>query len=763
VKFRPFAEAREYMHSLKLQNQDEWRAYSKSMSKPADIPKTPEKVYREEWKGMGDWLGTGRVASQDIEFLPFEKAKEFVHSLGLKSQTEWGKYCKSGKRPKNVPSNPHATYRKYWKGYGDWLGTGTISPQAREYRPFNEAREYVHSLGLKGTTDWKQYCNSGMKPQDIPSQPRHVYRKYWKGMGDWLGTGTIATLQREYRPFEEAREYIRKLGLNTQEEWRNYRKSGKKPADIPANPNRTYKQKWKGWGDWLGTGRIANLNREYLPFEEARGYVRKLGLKDTDEWVKYIKSGKKHPRIPAAAPEIYKKDWKGFPDWLGYEGEYWSARKLKELLRDLIKSRIIYEWNEAVLYSLLLRRGLLNLHGRHEQFLKNLIDTSRTYEGRKAIEQYVNSDSEVPPDLSKLTSEGDSQEQEEQVESASSEELANLVEDTDPLDYGKIKTAEQILNHTNLLESINIDEEAMQFYLDYSIDELWKSAFREKEKVVLAVKQKGKNGNRYHDMVVETFLSDYEGTKGIKIPKGYAFPYPPTLMQLYVAYKVKTNQYLGNFSGTGAGKTLSAILASRVIDSKMTLIVCPNDVVSQWEKSILEIFPDSVVTTGKQAFYAKNDENKYQYLVLNYDKFSQEESPNLILNLAKGKVDFVVLDEIHFVKKRDEESSQRRKNLDGLMTAVRKKNNNAKVLGLSATPVVNNLMEGRSLLELITGKVYDDVATSPTIPNAVTLYEKLSLVSIRELPKYDIDVHTEHIDVKTQIQQNGIVSIKELK
>jgi superfamily II DNA or RNA helicase len=154
---------------------------------------------------------------------------------------------------------------------------------------------------------------------------------------------------------------------------------------------------------------------------------------------------------------------------------------------------------------------------------------------------------------------------------------------------------------------------------------------------------------------------------------------------------VKTSQYFGNFSGTGAGKTLSAVLASRVIDSKMTLIVCPNDVVDQWEKSILEIFPDSKVIKGKEAFYQKYDENKHQYLVLNYDKFSQEESPNLILNLAKEKVDFVVLDEIHFVKKRDEESSQRRKNLDGLMTAVRKKNGNVKVLGLSATPVVNNL------------------------------------------------------------------------
>ena len=105
--------------------------------------------------------------------------------------------------------------------------------------------------------------------------------------------------------------------------------------------------------------------------------------------------------------------------------------------------------------------------------------------------------------------------------------------------------------------------------------------------------------------------------------------------------------------------------------------------------------------------------------------------------------------------------SKRRINLDGLMTATRKKNKKLKILGLSATPVVNNLLEGRSLLELISGKMYDDVATSPTIPNAVTLYEKLSTISIRELPQYNIDINTNHIDV--EISRPNNISIKHLK
>ena len=108
-------------------------------------------------------------------------------------------------------------------------------------------------------------------------------------------------------------------------------------------------------------------------------------------------------------------------------------------------------------------------------------------------------------------------------------------------------------------------------------------------------------------------------------------------MQSYVAYKVKNLPYFGNFSGTGAGKTLSAILASRIIDSKLTVIVCPNDVVDQWRRNILEVFPDSQVITGKEPFFITYSEKYYQYLVLNYDKFSQVESPNLILKLAKQK------------------------------------------------------------------------------------------------------------------------------
>ncbi len=73
-------------------------------------------------------------------------------------------------------------------------------------------------------------------------------------MGDWLGTGTVARHLRMYRPFIDARKYTHFLNLKSGTEWIHFCKSGKKPEDIPAYPQQTYKNKgWIGFKDWLGT------------------------------------------------------------------------------------------------------------------------------------------------------------------------------------------------------------------------------------------------------------------------------------------------------------------------------------------------------------------------------------------------------------------------------------------------------------------------------------------------------------------------------
>jgi len=312
----PFEEALVYVRSLGLSSKSEWSVYCASGNKPEGIPSNPRKVYKEEWVGMGHWLGTGNIMTQRWVFRPFKEAREFVRSLRLRNLREWERYRKSVRRPKDIPTNPNCTYRDEWRGLGDWLGTGNITSREKVFRPFNEARLFVHSLGLNSAAEWRAYSVS-KRPEDIPAAPQNTYISEWKGWGDWLGTGSVATQRRVFRPFKEARTFARSLGLSSQREWIEYSKSGKRPYDIPSDPQTVYKDDWKSMGDWLGTGSVAPQYRVFRPFLEARTFVRSLSLRTWAEWEFYTKSGKKPKDIPVSPQRTYKDDWGGMADWLG--------------------------------------------------------------------------------------------------------------------------------------------------------------------------------------------------------------------------------------------------------------------------------------------------------------------------------------------------------------------------------------------------------------------------------------------------------------
>ncbi|MDB4105845.1 hypothetical protein N9545_10000, partial [Salibacteraceae bacterium] len=98
-------------------------------------------------------------------------------------------------------------------------------------------------------------------------------------------------------------------------EWRSWMKSGKRPSNIPANPQRVYRDEgWIDLYDWLGY-------EEFLPFEEAREVARSLNLKSSNEWQSWAKS-ERPSNIPSHPREKYKdQGWVGWYDWLGYEAK----------------------------------------------------------------------------------------------------------------------------------------------------------------------------------------------------------------------------------------------------------------------------------------------------------------------------------------------------------------------------------------------------------------------------------------------------------
>ena len=108
----------------------------------------------------------------------------------------------------------------------------------------------MHALGLKSTQDWRKYCNSGKKPEDIPRSPYTVWKnKGWKGMGDWVGTGRISSQERSrnFLSYSDARKVVhelaKKYNIRTNKDWDAAVKKGLIPDNIPATPREIYSKK----------------------------------------------------------------------------------------------------------------------------------------------------------------------------------------------------------------------------------------------------------------------------------------------------------------------------------------------------------------------------------------------------------------------------------------------------------------------------------------------------------------------------------------
>lgn len=261
-------------------------------------------------------------------------------------------------------------------------------------------------------------------------------------------------------------------------------------------------------------------------------------------------------------------------------------------------------------------------------------------------------------------------------------------------------------------------------------------------------------GDGYAEQVRSRFLDEHRQAKDLAIPDGYAFRDKgnlalPNLMQRHFAVRVREKRRVGNWSGTGAGKTLAAVLATRVVGSKLTVVCCPNSVVDGWRQAILDIFPDSVVATKTFEPAWENPSPRpsprggegataHRYLVLNYEAFQQPDSAERVRSLVEREaIDFVIVDEIHYAKQRAVENiSQRRQLLTALTALAGERNPDLHVLGMSATPVINNLQEGKSMVELVSGLAHDEIDTRPTVPNCMKLHQRLVTLGIRWIPDY---------------------------
>lgn len=200
-----------------------------------------------------------------------------------------------------------------------------------EFMTFQTARDFVRSLKLNNLIEWQKFAASIKRPFDIPSNPSSTYKNEgWISYGDWIGTGSVASIYIDFYSYEEAEKEVHSLGIKNQNEYRNLKTNGSLSQKLPYKPERTYKNNgWESWSKWLGTKNIATQKREYREFKSARAFVHSLEFKTKSDWTNYTKSGLKPKDIPTTPNKVYEGDFISFQDWLGLN--YTANQKRKFL------------------------------------------------------------------------------------------------------------------------------------------------------------------------------------------------------------------------------------------------------------------------------------------------------------------------------------------------------------------------------------------------------------------------------------------------
>jgi superfamily II DNA or RNA helicase len=263
---------------------------------------------------------------------PYEEAKKYVQSLKLNTVTEWLKYARGGQKPSDIPMHPGGSYKKVWKGYGDFLGTGRIADRDKIYRPFEKARKFARTLKLKNNNEWITFSKSGKLPNDIPRSISRTYKKEFKGMPDFLGINRYSTYYKTLS-YKDTQNFAIKNKIKSSTEWFKFCKNNELPRGLPANPRAKHSKEWISWGSFLKTGRGADQWKKFLSYNVAKKILKKYNFKSVKEFTekKYTKNFPKN--IPMQPPTSYrhKGAWKGWTDFLSLKNNHNYARNVKKL------------------------------------------------------------------------------------------------------------------------------------------------------------------------------------------------------------------------------------------------------------------------------------------------------------------------------------------------------------------------------------------------------------------------------------------------
>ena len=294
TKFPSYETARQIIQQAgDITTQKDYNAKYKALGLPAN----PHITYKDDWQGLGHFLGTGRTRNKD--FPPFETAMKIAQKAGITTIKDYNaKYKALG-----LPARPNITYKDDWQGFRHFLGP--------KFPSYETARQIIQQAGDITTT--KDY-NAKFKALGLPSRPHIIYKDDWQGFRHFLGT--------KFPSYETARQIIQQAGdITTTKDYN----AKFKALGLPSRPHIIYKDDWQGFRHFLGT--------KFPSYETARQIIQQAGdITTTKDYnAKFKALG-----LPSRPHIIYKDDWQGFRHFLGTKfPSYETARQIIQQAGDI--------------------------------------------------------------------------------------------------------------------------------------------------------------------------------------------------------------------------------------------------------------------------------------------------------------------------------------------------------------------------------------------------------------------------------------------
>ena len=181
-----------------------------------------------------------------------------------------------------------------------------------KYFTYNECKDYLKEYDILSSHQFYIVVKKESFDKRVNKRPYEFYKRnnQWVSWEDFLSSYD----KDRYLEFNKARDFVRKLNLKNQKEWKKWCEN-KGDVKIPSNPNLVYKE-WISLSDWLGVDSFRNLtNINYLNYEECKLYINKnFNIKSRKEW--YLIDRNKLPiNVPKRPDYIYKKEGK----WTNWE------------------------------------------------------------------------------------------------------------------------------------------------------------------------------------------------------------------------------------------------------------------------------------------------------------------------------------------------------------------------------------------------------------------------------------------------------------